>query len=487
MLLRTKIFRQLVLFALVPSLVIGIVAYYFLFAALDRASAWFSISAPDRTINSLRVAEARLQDEADALLRAGGVAKPLSDSRLDWRLTVREGQVLSCEIRDGWPTLTDSSLSESLKHTAAGPIREVVDGHLLLGWAGDQDGSRIAGGFILDREYLDGFAAATAGLSERRQFQNILPGLILFLVAAGGAVLVIILVVAYLLSRRLSRAITTPLEQLTAATAAVATGDYSQRITSGGTEEIVRLTETFNGMIADLEESRRRLIDSERVAAWQEFARRMAHELKNPLTPISLSLYRVRKALEESGHYERFKDSIEAIASQVSRLERLAGDYSSLAQIPAPKMKACDFAKLVDDLIYLYQPQLDGYGFELRLPSRPIHLMADPDHLNQVMVNLLKNAIEFTTPGGRITLRVDADNRRVVFALANESAEVDEESLRSAKMPYYSTRQGGSGLGLAVSEKIIVDHGGSLTLYRQEGMTVARFEIPVEPPTGGEE
>lgn len=423
-----------------------------------------------------------MQDQAEAyLIRAG--ARPDS-SVLDWWVTVENGRVMDAAIVGDRPGLEDSMLWAIGTGQNEGPVREVTHGYLLLGASVAGGGRRIAGGFILDREYLDGFRTATAGLSESRRFHNIQPGLVIFLIVAGAVVLVLIISVAYMLSRRLSRSITTPLEQLTAATAAAAGGDYSGQISARGTEEIVRLADTFNHMMDDLEDSRRRLVDAERVAAWQDFARRMAHELKNPLTPISLSLYRIKKALQETDHYSRFEDSIEAISTQVSRLERLATDYSSFAGLPDPKMRTCDLTELARTLLKLYSPQLDSFRFEAQLPSQPINVTADPDHLNQVMVNLIKNALEFTPSGGKIVLSVKQDSRRAIFRLANESERADAETLRAAKMPYFSTREGGSGLGLAVSKKIIIDHGGSLTLDVENGMAVARFEIPLQTQEG---
>jgi nitrogen fixation/metabolism regulation signal transduction histidine kinase len=483
MYLRTKIFHQLVLFALIPSVVVGLAAYYLLFESMDRASTWFSVSSPDRTINSLRIAEARLQDEAAAYLMRGG-GRPDS-AEFDWWLIMENDSITDAAIIGDYPGLADTMLSVVGTALEDGPVRAVVHGYLLLGAGTHQGPRRTAGGFILDRDYLDGFRTATAGLSESRRFHNIQPGLILFLIVAGGAVLVLIIAVAYMLSRRLSRTITTPLEQLTAATAAAAGGDYTGQISAGGTEEIVRLANTFNHMMDDLEESRRRLIDAERVAAWQDFARRMAHELKNPLTPISLSLYRIKKALQEAGQYQRFEESIEAISSQVSRLERLATDYAGFAKLPAPKMQSCDLAELARKLVSLYAPQLESYRFEANIPAQPLRLTGDPDHLHQVMVNLMKNAIEFAPSGGKIGLTVQGDLRRALFVISNECDRVDAETLRMAKMPYLSTREGGSGLGLAVSEKIVIDHGGSLTLAFENGMAVVRFEIPLQSREGG--
>jgi nitrogen fixation/metabolism regulation signal transduction histidine kinase len=484
--LRTKIFRQMVLFAVIPALIIVSVAYYFLFQALSQSRVWLEVSAPDRTINSLRLIETRLQQAAwNRLLSFESRGLPAADSTLDWLVVTDRGNTAVVELAADLPYAVDSVLRAGFPRAEL--IRRVVGDYLILGAAVGDSARIVAGGYLFGGEYLRGFQAAGAGLSESRRFHNLLPGFTLFLFLAGAAVLALIIIAAGFLSRRLSASVTTPLERLTAVTESVARGQNPEPISVGGTEEITRLAETFNLMIRDLDESRRRLIAAERVAAWQEFASRMAHELKNPLTPISLSLYRIKKSLTESGLFEQYADSLDAISAQVARLERLATEYSSLARLPAPTFRRFDFVRLARDLVSLYAPRLEEFAFETDLPAELITVDGDPDHLHQVMVNLLKNATEFTIPGRKIILSVTSDARMLFFRIVNEGANVDDDAIKSAKLPYFSTREGGVGLGLAISEKIIIDHGGSLTLEREAAMTVARFEIPlVQKNSGGD-
>ncbi len=475
--LRTRIFRRLVLFALIPSIIITAAAVYFMSEVIDQTSVWLSVSSPDRTINSMRLIETRLQETARQYLQTIDFEiLTQSDSLVDWWVVSRKGQIATSLSVLVLPPQVDSVFKAGSYEP--GMVHRVIDGYLMVGACLERGDSTIACGYIFEREYLNGFQAASATLKESRRFQNLMPGFILFLVVSGATVLVLIIVIAYFLSRRLSASVTNPLESLTVMTAAVAQGDTPQSISVSGTEEISRLTETFNRMLVDLEESRKRLVAAERVAAWQGFARRMAHELKNPLTPISLSLYRIKKALEESGHLDRFADSIEAISAQVERLERLANDYSSLAKLPEPKIKPFDFMRTINELINLHAAQLDDYSFERQIPDQPLEIEGDPDHLHQVMVNLIKNAMEFTAEGERIIISAGATDQTVWFQIANEGNDISEADLSAAKMPYFSTREGGTGLGLAVSEKIIIDHDGNLTLEKEGRMTVARFEIP---------
>jgi nitrogen fixation/metabolism regulation signal transduction histidine kinase len=475
--LRTGIFRRLVLVALIPAILVAAAAYYFLSKAMEQSGAWIEISSPDRTINSLRLTETRLQETALKLLSLSGAsANSGIDSLLDWRLTFENGRLTEFFENVDLSHEVDSLLREGPYES--GIVRRVAGGNLIIGACVEQNGQTVVGGFILGREYLSGFEAASATLQESRRYRNLMPGLMLFMLAAGATVLVLIIAGAWVLSRRLSASVTTPLEQLTAVTAAVSRGDTPEAISITGTEEISRLTETFNRMIADLTESRQRLMAAERVAAWQEFARRMAHELKNPLTPISISLYRIKKSLEADGQYDRFAESIEAIAAEVAHLERLATEYASLSKLPEPKIGEFEIIGLVQDILNLYAPQLENFDFEAVLPEEPAVVEADSDHLRQVMVNLIKNAIEFTRPRKKIIISITVGASEVDFMAANESENVSEADLKSARIPYFSTRQGGTGLGLAISEKIIIDHGGSLRLESSGGMTIAGFKIP---------
>lgn len=479
MLLRTRIFRQLVALALIPSCIIALAACFLLFRAVDQTSRWLAASSPDRTINSLRIVETRLQQTAQEILAAINADNLRStDSLFDWFVVIKDGEIIISEVYVDLPPGMDSIISHSLKE--AGPIREIAGQNIAIGSSVFKNGRLIAGGFVLDREYLSGFEAASVSLSESRGYKNILPAFLLFIVAAGAFVLMVVIIVAYFLSRRLSSSITTPLEKLAGFSNTVAEGKRPDKIAITGTDEVVALAETLNRMTDDLEQSRRRLMAAERVAAWQEFARRMAHELKNPLTPISVSLYRIKKKLEDRGDYDKYAEPIEAITAEVSHLERLAGDYSSLAKLPEPKFVAFRFDGLVREVVELFAAQLEEYRLENKIKGGAVEVKGDPDRLREVMVNLLKNAIEFVPGGGRIVIAAGHEENRVFFSVANDNKDtgVSEDNLRTAKLPYFTTRKGGSGLGLAISEKIIVDHRGSLTLGLKDGMTEARFEIP---------
>ncbi|MCK5126116.1 MAG: GHKL domain-containing protein [candidate division Zixibacteria bacterium] len=471
MLFRTKIFRHLVLFSIIPSLILAVSAYFLLNLAVEQTGTWLSGSAPDRTINAMRFSEDRLQEIARKIVLS---ESHTTDTLLDW---CTNGGKFFCE--ESYGKIADS-IHNIIRAAAqsSGPIREFYREIIIIGYAYSKDDSLIAGGFILDEQYVTGLNAATVSLRESRQYTNIMPGFILFLITGVGVILVLVITIAYWLSRRLSASITIPLEQLMVASKEMGRGETVSLIQLTGTEEVRNLALSFTKMSEELEVNRKKLMAAERVSAWQEFARRMAHELKNPLTPISLSLYRIKKRLEKSGDFGPYQDSVEAIAAELAHLERMANEYSSLAKLPESHLQKMNFGKLLLEIINLHQVQLEAFDFRHNLDSKEMIIDGDRDRLREVMVNILKNALEFCIVGGTIELTTHLDNGLLVVVLWNETEHVSDKALQSAKLPGFTTRKGGSGLGLAISEKIIIDHGGTLQISGTEGSTIVKIELP---------
>lgn len=480
--LRRRIFRQFLAVALIPSCIIAVAAWYLLDRGIDQATRQLAPQTPDRTINSLRLSEARLQQAVEAYLMHA--VDPTSDSLLDWQVVIDGGKTISVYSKSSRTFRIDSVLRAATVHP--GPIRHLEQNGLIIGAAVERSGKIVAGGFIFDAEYLSGFDAAASSLSQSRNFQNMMPGFVFFIAAAGAVIVIIVIAAALFFSGRLARSVTMPLERLTDITAAVARGTRPEIESIAGSDEIVRLTDSFQQMMADLDQSRSRLIAAERVAAWQEFARRLAHELKNPLTPIALSLYRIEKRLQESGRFDDFKEPFEAIKAEVEHLQRMAADYSSLAHLPEPKAIFFDFGRVVRDVTALYAAQMEPFQVDIRIAEPSLEISGDPDRLREVMVNIIKNALEFTPVSGRISIAAGREGTAVYFAVTNDNKDgaLSDAALRQATRPYFTTRPGGTGLGLAIAEKIIIDHKGQLMLHADDSRTEVRFEIPATTISG---
>ncbi|MCB9514534.1 MAG: hypothetical protein H6694_09520 [Candidatus Latescibacteria bacterium] len=213
----------------------------------------------------------------------------------------------------------------------------------------------------------------------------------------------------------------------------------------------------FNGMGEQLQRSRDERLRAERVAAWQGVARRLAHEIKNPLTPITLAMHRIERRSEDPA----VRESIAAVLEETANLQRLADEFSQFARLPAPAPEPVDLRALLAGVVELYLPaercraRWEGWPETLRVSG-------DPGQLRQALGNLVKNAAEAMGAGGALTLRYAplADVHRIDLEDEGPGLEGDPERLFE---PYVTHKATGTGLGLAVARKIVEDHGGRLS------------------------
>ena len=269
-----------------------------------------------------------------------------------------------------------------------------------------------------------------------------------------------------------SHRITEPITKLIRYTQEVARGNLDARVNVGTRDEIAVLADSFNRMVADLRESNERLIEAEKNAAWQEMARQVAHEIKNPLTPIMLSAQQIRQACRDRHpDQERLvEDSVDSIISQCESLRRIASDFAAFAAFQARPFEETRLDKLLDSILspYLRQHQQAGIetSFENSVPPGTL-VRVDADQVGRALLNLLNNALEaMSEKGGRLAIKVTAaeeEGRPVVrIAISDTGRGIPPEDRAHLFEPYFSTRTGGTGLGLAVCKKIVEGHGGRI-------------------------
>jgi signal transduction histidine kinase len=266
----------------------------------------------------------------------------------------------------------------------------------------------------------------------------------------------------FAVSARVSR----PVDALTGAAKQIAQGApgvvVDPREASG---ELKVLVETFNRMTTDLKAATDRLVASERIAAWQEVARRLAHEIKNPLTPIRMSLETLLAASQRGPLDERFRglftESARAVLEEVDRLKRIVDEFGQFARLPRPTLVELDLQDTVQPVMALYAPH-QGRSYELELASG-VRVRADRDQLTQVLVNLVKNAEESMSEGGRVTVRVAAEGPLAVLEVEDEGPGIPPELKGRLFEPYVTSKPQGTGLGLAIAQRIAQEHGGQLT------------------------
>ncbi|MCP3055544.1 sensor histidine kinase, partial [Aurantimonas marianensis] len=212
------------------------------------------------------------------------------------------------------------------------------------------------------------------------------------------------------------------------------------------------------------------LVEAQRSSAWADVARRIAHEIKNPLTPIQLSAERIRRRYGKRVEDDRevFDRCIETIVRQVSDIGRMVDEFSTFARMPKPKMEAKDLREALREAVFMREMGDHGIAFEADIPDQPMLGSYDIRLLSQAFGNLVKNAVEALEATedveGRIVIRAEPGwNRHIVEIIDNGRGFPREDRDRLLE-PYMTTREKGTGLGLAIVRKIIEDHGGTIAL-----------------------
>jgi two-component system nitrogen regulation sensor histidine kinase NtrY len=290
-----------------------------------------------------------------------------------------------------------------------------------------------------------------------------------------GLGLVLAVGVGVLVTRRITR----PVEALTTAVTRVAHGALDTQVEERAVGEVGALVRAFNRMISDLRRTTEQLVASERVAAWQEVARRLAHEIKNPLTPIKMSLETLLAAHEAGSPRfgALFKESAGAVLEEVDRLARIVDEFSRFARLPKPVLAPVDLGELVGQVLSLYASPPPGV--ELKPELAPgVTALVDRDQLTQVLVNLIKNAEEALQSGsGRITVRVKPAGTDSQIEVEDTGPGIPPADRARIFEPYFTTKAGGTGLGLAIASRICQEHGGRLEVGGGAAAAGARFTL----------
>jgi nitrogen fixation/metabolism regulation signal transduction histidine kinase len=309
-------------------------------------------------------------------------------------------------------------------------------------------------------------------------------------VAFGGLGLTFGFILSYVVAARVTR----PVEQLAEASRCVARGDWDVKVddihASGEIEELAR---AFDTMTRQLVEERERLIQTERVAAWRELARRLAHELKNPLFPLRVTVDNLRraKALPGAEFDEVFDESLTTMTSGLANLNTVIGRFSDFARMPPPEFASISVNDIVRQSVQLFRAQLDApdrppIALTVDLDESLGMIRADAEQLARAVQNLLLNAIDAMPSGGELAIRTRRANGAVHIEVSDTGEGLTEEERQRLFTPYYTTKQHGTGLGLAIVQSVVADHAGKVWVdsVRGRGATF-HVEIPAAPATEG--
>jgi two-component system nitrogen regulation sensor histidine kinase NtrY len=279
--------------------------------------------------------------------------------------------------------------------------------------------------------------------------------------------------------------VTRPLRSLASSVREVAVGNWDTRAAVSSSDEIGQLARDFNGMTEQLVEQRDRMIQAERVAAWRELARRLAHELKNPLFPLQITIENLQRARDASPEQfeEVFRESTSTLLVELGHLKTIIGRFSDFAKMPAPQLEPVNVNQIAREVLQLFEAQLQAPGrppvkTTLQLAADAGEAPADPDQLRRALHNLVLNALDAMPHGGELVLRTSRHDNKVTIEISDDGEGLTPEECDRLFTPYYTTKQHGTGLGLAIVQSVVSDHKGTITVHSELGKgTTFRIEL----------
>ena len=376
----------------------------------------------------------------------------------------------------------------------------------------DPDGVCVFATFAVSSKRLDELESSAEVVKRYHQIEasqsEVYQGYLNVFALLLGVTLVLTVPLGVLLARGVTRRI----NRLSAAINLVAEGDLSVRVPVTGSDELTDLARTFNRMIGEISQSRSRIEFLQRIGAWQDMAQRLAHEIKNPLTPIQLAVQEChRKYGGEDPKYRALLDTtLEIVEEEVGTLRRLVGSFSNFARLPHADLKPAHLGDFLRDcenqLGHLEDPfagetpgegeePLPANNVEIRweVPKEPIEVAIDRQMLRRVVVNLVRNAVQAirdhqlrgSRPGGlpsgevigRVLVTAQRDGEGVRIEVEDDGPGVATSMRGRIFDPYVTTKADGTGLGLAIVKKVVVEHGGEIEAGESLRLGGAKFVL----------
>jgi nitrogen fixation/metabolism regulation signal transduction histidine kinase len=381
-----------------------------------------------------------------------------------------------------WPEAVRSfwESGEAERFGVSGPGGERVDYMRRAGGAGGRPGvevySRDLGGVSM--EQLSTQVRETRRLVNTIEARDLRRGFTLTLLVLLGMVWLVSLLPLVLIAHRVSR----PMQQLTAALTDFAAGDMSRRLDTGGRpgprDEVARAVDAFNNMADQLEENRDRLVHLTRLASWQSLARKTAHELKNSLTPIRLTVEEMQ-ARHPASERAFMDQAVQIVVSEIESLERRVRAFSEFASEPEVHPEILDINAVVSERVALLRPVHPGVSYQLKLDASRPRASAAPDMVNGILTNLLQNAAEAAGPAGAVIVATREEGERVLIDVHDSGPGLSEAVSATLFEPTITFKKHGMGLGLSIAKKNALLSGGDVTVIPGElGGAGFRVSLP---------
>ena len=290
-----------------------------------------------------------------------------------------------------------------------------------------------------------------------------------------------VLALASLWTLVIAKKTTGPILELQRYTRRVAEGDIDAQVEIASRDELGELAEDFNAMTRELKAQRVALVKAEKDAAWREMARQIAHDIKNPLTPIRLSLDLLERARRENapGSEEILERTMGLIRRQVDHLRQIAADFYDFTGGHKLEPRAFELNALLDEVLHLHDAWAVELGVRMQREGPGSPVWGDPHKLRRVFVNLISNSLQAMPEGGDLYVEATVEDGEAVCRIRDTGTGLSEEAQHRLFEPYFTTKSEGTGLGLAISKRVVEESGGAILLEPAEGAgTLATVRLP---------
>jgi nitrogen fixation/metabolism regulation signal transduction histidine kinase len=289
--------------------------------------------------------------------------------------------------------------------------------------------------------------------------------------------------IAILLGVLWSSQVSRPVETLAAFSRRVSQGEWEEPLVLDSVRELETLVEALERMRHDLQSYRDRLVVSERQAAWSHMARQVAHEIRNPLTPIAISIADLQRSYQQRrpDFPQILEQAVRTVGEEVESLKQLLQEFADFARLPPPRPGPCRVGELLGDLEILYGRDVAEQRLVFAHPRPDLTFAADTGQLKRALVNLIKNGLEAAPGAGRVTVSSAVSGRMLEISVDDTGPGLSTEQRAHLFVPDFTTKAGGSGLGLTIVERIVSDHRGTIVVEPGvEGGTRVRVRLPLE-------
>ena len=355
------------------------------------------------------------------------------------------------------------------------------EGQAVIHWTADSADAEVFHAIPLNGPNQQLLGVLLVG-SSRRPLIELQRQVVSAAMLVGGAGIMVAVITSLWFAARVTR----PVVSLADAARRVAAGDLGAKVEVESHDELGELASAFNRMTEDLAQQKDRAVQAERVAAWRELARRLAHELKNPLFPLQVTVENLVRAKQKAPEIfeEVFDEGTTTLLAEINNLKTIVGRFSEFSKMPQPQRRPTQVNDVVQSVLRVFQAQLQAkspIAVHTELAATLPEISADPDLLHRALSNLVLNAIDAMPEGGELTIATKTIGNRVDISVSDTGSGLTPEECERLFTPYYTTKQHGTGLGLAIVQSVVSDHGGKISVESaKEKGTTFRIELPCD-------